>query len=75
MNDRSLAEAKRQSRTMHLTERVWGYLLAGPAFILVALVALAPITAALWLSLRQQLPIFGIDEFVGLRNYAQLLGD
>lgn len=75
MTDRSFIEMKKGSRTIHLSERAWGYLFASPAFILVGLVALAPITAALWLSLRRQLPIFGVDEFVGFRNYLQLLGD
>jgi multiple sugar transport system permease protein len=65
-------EMKKGSRTICLSERAWGYLFAGPAFVLVGLIALAPITAALWLSLRHQLPIFGVDEFVGVRNYVQL---
>ena len=42
---------------IRLSERAWGYVFAGPAFVLVGLIALAPIAAALWLSLRQQLPI------------------
>ena len=75
MTERSFAEIKKQNGTIHLSERAWGYLFAGPAFLLVGLIALAPITAALWLSLRQQLPIFGIDEFVGFQNYLQLFGD
>lgn len=75
MTDRPFTEMKKRSGTIHLSERAWGYLFAGPAFILVGLIALAPIAAALWLSLRQQLPIFGIDEFVGAQNYLQLLGD
>jgi multiple sugar transport system permease protein len=66
---------RRDGRTIRLSERTWGYLFAGPAFALVALIALAPIAAALWLSLRQQLPIFGIDVFIGIRNYLQLWGD
>lgn len=68
-------EMKKGSRTICLSERAWGYLFAGPAFVLVGLIALAPITAALWLSLRHQLPIFGVDEFVGVRNYVQLWWD
>jgi multiple sugar transport system permease protein len=75
MIDRSFAEIKKRSGTLYLSERAWGYLFASPAFLLVGLIALAPIAAALWLSLRQQLPIFGIDEFVGVRNYLQLWGD
>jgi len=58
-----------------LSERGWGYVLAAPAFTLVGLVALAPIAAAMWLSLRRRLPIFAVDEFVGAANYLQLLSD
>jgi multiple sugar transport system permease protein len=75
MNDQSFTEMKKRGGTIHLSERAWGYLFAAPAFVLVGLIALAPITAALWLSLRQQLPIFGVDEFVGAQNYLQLWGD
>jgi len=39
------------------------------------LVAVAPIAAALWLSLHRRMPVFGIDEFVGAWNYVQLLSD
>ena len=60
---------------LRLSERGWGYLLAAPAFVLVGLMALAPIMAALWLSLHRRLPIFGVDEFVGLWNYLQLWSD
>jgi len=58
-----------------LSERCWGYILVAPAFTLVGLVALAPIAAAMWLSLRRHLPIFTVDEFVGAANYAHLLSD
>ncbi len=60
---------------LRLSERGWGYLLAAPAFVLVGLLALAPIMAALWLSLHRRLPIFGVDEFVGAWNYLQLWSD
>jgi len=60
---------------LRLSERGWGYLLAAPAFVLVGLMALAPIMAALWLSLHRRLPIFGVDEFVGAWNYLQLWSD
>ncbi|MEO8339461.1 MAG: sugar ABC transporter permease [Nitrospirota bacterium] len=68
---------KPRSKTggIRLSERTWGYLLASPAFVLVGLVAVAPIAAALWLSLHRRLPVFGVDEFVGLWNYAQLWND
>jgi multiple sugar transport system permease protein len=60
---------------IRLSERAWGYLLASPAFLLVGLVAIAPITAALWLSLHRRLPVFGVEEFVGVWNYVQLWSD
>jgi len=50
-------------------------MLAAPAFTLVGLVACAPIAAAIWLSLRRYLPIFGVNEFVGLHHYLHLLSD
>ena len=58
-----------------LSEKSWGYVLAAPAFILVGCLALAPIAAALWLSLRHRLPILAVDEFVGAANYLDLLSD
>ena len=58
-----------------LSERAWGYLLASPAFVLVGLLAVLPIAAALWLSLHRRLPIFGVEEFVGVWNYVQLWSD
>lgn len=58
MNDRS------ETRT--------GYLLLCPALGVLALLALIPILALLWLSLRHKVPSFGIDAFAGLNNYAVL---
>lgn len=62
-------------RRPHLSERGWGYLLAAPTFVLISVVALAPIVAAIWLSLYRRLPIFEVNEFVGVGNYVQLWGD
>lgn len=70
--------AKRVSQwggRFRLSERAWGYLLASPAFLLVGLLAVAPIVAALWLSLHRRLPVFGVEEFVGGWNYLQLWSD
>src|SRR3990172_1606803 len=69
------AETRRKTGGIRLSERAWGYLLASPAFVLVGLVAVAPIAAALWLSLHRRLPVFGVEEFVGLWNYVQLWSD
>lgn len=57
------------------SERAWGYLFAGPALCFVGILALAPIAAAVSLSFQRRLPIFGIQELVGLRNYLELAGD
>ncbi|MGQ0812542.1 MAG: carbohydrate ABC transporter permease [Nitrospiraceae bacterium] len=66
-------------RTNRLRDRwsdaTWGYLCATPALLALALLALGPILAALWVSLERRLPIFGIAEFVGLQNYRLLLQD
>lgn len=58
-----------------LSERAWGYLLSAPAFVLLGFVALAPIGAALWLSLYRRMPVFGVDEFIGAAHYIQLWSD
>ncbi len=46
-----------------------------PALALLTLFAAIPILHALWLSLHRRLPIFGIEQFIGLRNYTALLSD
>jgi len=58
-----------------LSEAASGYLFVAPALLIVALLALVPILTAMWLSLYRHLPIFGITEFVGLRNYLALWSD
>lgn len=62
-------------RPVRMSEAAWGYLSAAPALVLVGLLALAPVLAAVWLSLHRRLPIFGIDEFIGGSNYWMLWGD
>ena len=56
-------------------ERRQALLLAAPAASALALVALWPLLATFWLSLRRVLLVFGEDRFVGLANYAALSGD
>jgi multiple sugar transport system permease protein len=58
-----------------VSERAWAIGLAGPALGLLLVLALGPILGVVWLSLHRSLPIFGIHEFVGLRNYLLLAGD
>jgi len=57
------------------SEQAWAALFAAPALLLVGAFALVPILAAVGLSLQRRMPIFGIQEFVGLRNYALLWED
>lgn len=62
-------------KPLRLSEATWGYWFAGPAMFLIGLLALLPILGAMWLSLYRRLPIFSINEYVGLSNYARLLHD
>ena len=53
---------------------------AAIAFVAPAVVTLAALTAGpalwvVWLSLRQRVPVFGIDHFIGLGHYAFLATD
>ena len=56
-------------------DRAQGYLLAAPAVLVLAGVAIYPILAAVWLSLRRVVLVFHEDRFVGLDNYAFLVRD
>jgi len=56
-------------------ERLGRFGLLGPAVAYVASVAVMPVVFTLWLSLRKQMPIFGISQFVGLQNYLFLMRD
>ena len=50
-------------------------LLMAPAAFVVLGLAIYPIVDVLWLSLHRKMLIFDISGFVGLENYARLLGD
>jgi multiple sugar transport system permease protein len=52
-----------------------GGLFAAPAAAALAVVALAPLVATAWLSLRRRILVFGVDEWVGLANYRALVHD
>ena len=56
-------------------DRRQGALLAAPAAAALGLVALGPLAATAWLSLRRRVVVLGEDRFVGLANYRQLLED
>ena len=57
------------------SDEMWGYACVGPAVALLCVFAAVPIVQAVWLSLHRRLPIFGIDEFIGLQNYGDLMTD
>lgn len=73
-SDRS-SLGKVRGAAWRLSDFAWGLLLALPALTLVGIFALMPILAAGWLGLHRRLPIFDIDEFIGLSNYFRLAGD
>jgi multiple sugar transport system permease protein len=52
-----------------------GWLFVAPFLVVFALVFLAPIVYAMWLSLFREQVFFGGTEFVGLDNYAAVLTD
>jgi multiple sugar transport system permease protein len=56
-------------------DSAWGLLFVTPALLFIAALGLMPILAAGWLGFHRRLPIFGIDEFVGLANYLRLAED
>ncbi|MGH7233788.1 MAG: hypothetical protein ACREJU_20865, partial [Nitrospiraceae bacterium] len=63
------------SRVPTLSERSWGYLFIGPALVLMLLFAVAPILESVWLSFHRRLPIFNVNEFIGIRNYVVIAQD
>ncbi|GAA2514382.1 MAG: sugar ABC transporter permease [Kocuria sp.] len=82
VNSSAPAAAPEKTRTRrHLSdraraERKLGWLLAGPAFVIMLLVTLYPIVQALWDSLFSfRLTAPGDKEFVFLGNYATALSD
>jgi multiple sugar transport system permease protein len=52
-----------------------GGLFAAPAAAALSVVALAPLAATAWLSLRRRVLVFGVDEWIGLANYRALVHD
>ncbi|RKH24086.1 sugar ABC transporter permease [Corallococcus praedator] len=56
-------------------ERRQAYLLVMPAVLVLAVVALYPVLAAIWLSLHRFILVFGERRFTGLENYVYLFGD
>ena len=53
--------------------RAWLFVL--PAAALVGLLVVGPLASVVWLGLRSVMPVFHVDRFVGLANFAHLLED
>jgi multiple sugar transport system permease protein len=51
------------------------YLFIVPAALPVIALALVPLVGVVWLSFRRVLPVFGVDRWIGLANYAHLAAD
>src|SRR5678815_489210 len=56
-------------------ERRAAVLFVAPAVVTLAALTAGPALWVFWLSLRQRVPVFGIDAFVGFSHYAFLVGD
>ncbi len=56
-------------------ERRAGILFVAPAVVTLAVLTVGPALWVFWLSLRQRVPVFGIDRFTGLAHYAFLATD
>lgn len=72
---RRVCSGKLRTPGRSLTDAAWSVLFVAPALTLLGVFALLPVLAAGWLGFHRRLPIFGIDEFVGLSNYIRLAGD
>ena len=58
-----------------MSERRSAYAMVTPAVALLAMVALYPILAAIWLSVHRELIVFDEHRFIGAANYVFLAGD
>ena len=56
-------------------ERRAAILFVAPAIVTLAILTAGPALWVCWLSLRQRVPVFGIDHFAGLAHYAFLATD
>ena len=63
------------SRRRHRRRRLQGLLLVAPALAVLAALTAYPTLWVLWLSLQRRIPIFGIEQFEGLGNFAFLASD
>jgi multiple sugar transport system permease protein len=58
-----------------MTERRAAIAFVAPAVVTLAVLTVGPALWVFWLSLRQRVPVFGIDRFAGLAHYAFLATD
>ena len=63
------------ARRRHRRRRRQGVLLVAPALLVLVTLTAYPTLYVLWLSLQRRVPIFGIERFEGLGNFAFLAGD
>src|ERR1700730_4831773 len=70
-----LAPAWRARRTLAADQAIFGYALLLPAAVLIVVLVGVPFLRALWLSFHKKL--LGLEDapWIGLQNYAALLGD
>jgi multiple sugar transport system permease protein len=70
-----IAPAWRARRTLARDQAVFGYALLAPAAVLIVVLVGVPFLRALWLSFHKKL--LGLEDapWIGLQNYAVLLGD
>lgn len=69
------ARAPRTAAIAHRGDGKWGWLMAGPAIVLVLTFLIAPFVMAFWLSLTNARLISpNAPEFTGLDNFGRLLG-
>src|SRR5919206_1690893 len=72
---RTRAPAFRLRRTLARDEAIFGYLLLLPAALLIVVLVGVPFLNALWLSFHRKLLGAQDAPWIGLQNYASLLGD
>ena len=65
----------RQMSSRERAERRAAIAFVAPAVLTLAALTVGPALWVLWLSLRERVPVFGIDRFSGLGHYAFLATD
>lgn len=52
-----------------------GYLLVLPSLVIMSLLVFWPLVEAIWLSLTNDNPLIGVNNFIGIENYIKLFQD